>query len=201
MVYKFCSLATILLKISNIYYFPIYCKKMKKMLVFEKMCEAQQNLSSVESKEGIFILDRDGNILFANKKAREVYVLKNAISKILNEKGFHMKIKDKEVNVYPVFENGKISFFFGIIKEIKEIDDELEIVEYVDRAYEKVKLFKERVAHHFFNPLVIAKGYLNLLLAKNLDADSKESIEKAKTAIERIEAVVKNIVINGEISE
>ncbi len=36
---------------------------------------------------------------------------------------------------------------------------------------------------------------------KNLSPEDKIKVEKIKTAIERIEAVVRNIVINGEICE
>ncbi|KAA0000224.1 MAG: hypothetical protein FE047_01880 [Thermoplasmata archaeon] len=171
---------------------------MKKMLMFEKMCEMQQNLASVESKEGIFILDRHGNILFANEKAKEVWMLRNELGKILSKNSSCLRLGSKEINIYPIFENGKTSFFFGIVRETSS---DIELKRYVDRAYEKMKIFKERIAHHFFNPLVIAKGYLNLLLEKNLDADDKAQLEKIKTAVERVEAVVKNIVINGEICE
>ena len=34
-----------------------------------------------------------------------------------------------------------------------------------------------------------------------MDPDDKMKIEKAMTAIERVEAVIKNIVINGKICE
>ena len=54
---------------------------------------------------------------------------------------------------------------------------------------------------YFFNPIIIAKGYLDLLMDKELSQEDKIKVEKIKTAIERIEAVVRNIIINGEICE
>jgi len=66
------------------------------------------------------------------------------------------------------------------------------------RALEEEKKFKADTAHYFFNPLAIAKGYLEI--AKE-DGETKEKIEKALKAIERIEKVVKNVVTKGEIHE
>ena len=66
------------------------------------------------------------------------------------------------------------------------------------RALEEEKKFKADTAHYFFNPLAIAKGYLEM--AKE-DGGDIEKIEKALKAIERIEKVVKNIVTKGEIRE
>ena len=66
------------------------------------------------------------------------------------------------------------------------------------RALEEEKKFKADTAHYFFNPLAIAKGYLEI--AKE-DGETKEKIEKALKAIERIEKVVKNVVTKGEIRE
>jgi len=57
------------------------------------------------------------------------------------------------------------------------------------------------MSHYFFNPLVIAKGYLELLIEKEEDAEKRENIMKAKDAVERIEKVVKNIVTDGTIKE
>ncbi|MCD6474095.1 MAG: PAS domain S-box protein [Thermoplasmata archaeon] len=66
------------------------------------------------------------------------------------------------------------------------------------RALEEERKFKADTAHYFFNPLAIAKGYLEM--AKE-DGETKEKIEKALKAIERIEKVVKNVVTKGEIHE
>ncbi len=62
----------------------------------------------------------------------------------------------------------------------------------IEELLEKEKRMKAMLAHYFFNPIAIAKGYLQLSLENNED----EKIEKALKAINRIEKVVKNI-ING----
>lgn len=57
--------------------------------------------------------------------------------------------------------------------------------------------FKLRTSHYFFNPICIAKGFLELAKEKN----GGEEIEKALNAIDRIERVVKNIITEGKIRE
>jgi len=156
----------------------------------------QQNLSSVEDREGIFILDCNGNIVFANRRAKEIYKIKNEIKKLLTKERINFKKDNKEIIIYPVFEGKELKFFFGVIKDLGEI---IKMQNYVNMAHQHVKNFRENIAHYFFNPIVIAKGYLDLLSEKNVE--DKDKIEKIRTAIERIEAVVKNIVINGRIAE
>lgn len=183
-------------EISNIYWMNIYCTAMKSMLTFDKMDLVQQKLSSIENGEGIFILDCNGNIVFANKRAKEIYKIRNEIKKLLANKRINFRKGSKEITIYPIFEEGKPKFFFGIIKDLDEI---IKMQNYVNMAHQHVKNFRENIAHYFFNPIVIAKGYLDLLSEKNIE--DKDKIEKIKMAIERIEAVVKNIVINGRIAE
>lgn len=65
------------------------------------------------------------------------------------------------------------------------------------KALEQERRFKLKTAHHFFNPLCIAKGYLELALE---DAE-KNKIEKALQALERVENVIKNVTKRGEIHE
>ena len=68
----------------------------------------------------------------------------------------------------------------------------------VIKALEQEREFKLKTAHYFFNPICIAKGFLEL--AKE-EENGKNKIEKAIKAIERIEKVVKNITQKGEIKE
>lgn len=82
----------------------------------------------------------------------------------------------------------------GIAAGIAKIKAEEEMM----RALEEERKFKADTAHYFFNPLAIAKGYLEM--AKE-DGETMEKIEKALKAIERIEKVVRNIVTKGEIHE
>ncbi len=69
--------------------------------------------------------------------------------------------------------------------------------EKVKEALEKEREFKRRIAHYFFNPIAIAKGYL--LMA--LEEYNKKYVKKALKAVERIERVIKNIVERGLIAE
>lgn len=171
---------------------------MSKMLTFEKIDELQQNLSSQSGNEGIFILDKCGTILFANDKAAEIYEIIDDVKKVLTKRRIGIKRGNKEIAIYPIFENGELKFFFGVLRDMEEI---IKIKKFLDITYERVKNFREDIAHYFFNPILIAKGYLDLLYDKDMDVDDREKIEKTRTAIERIEAVVKNIVINGKIIE
>jgi len=196
--YKFCPDRTILFKISNIYGFWIYCWKMREMFVFEKIDCSKQNLRAMSNDEGIFILDRRGQIIFANEKAKEIYKLRRELKKTLSQNKTKLRKGCKEIVLYPIFDENKLKFFFGVIRDMEEI---IKIKKILDITYERVKAFREDIAHHFFNPIAIAKGYLNLLSEKNLDPEDKVKVEKVKTALERVEAVVKNIVINGKICE
>ncbi len=63
----------------------------------------------------------------------------------------------------------------------------------IEELLEKEKKMKAMVAHYFFNPIAIAKGYLQLYLESN----KNEEVERALKAIDRIERVVKDI-INGK---
>ena len=64
-------------------------------------------------------------------------------------------------------------------------------------ALEKEREFKLKTAHYFFNPICIAKGYLEI--AK--EEKEYKFVDRALKAIERIEKVVKNIVTEGKIKE
>ncbi len=168
------------------------------MLLFEKMSHNGQNLRSMSNDEGVFILDRSGEIIFANNKAKEVYKLKRELRKTLRRNRTKLRNGNKEIVLYPIFDENELKFFFGVVRDMEEI---IKIKKVLDVTYERVKAFREDIAHHFFNPIAIAKGYLRLLSDKSMDPDDKEKVEKAMTAIERVEAVIKNIVINGKICE
>lgn len=169
---------------------------MKKMLSFDNIKDKYKNLSSMSHRDGIFILDKDGSILFANSKANDIYTLHDTLDKVITGEQVCIQQNNKEITLYPMFEDGELTFFFGVIRDLEEM---IKIKEFLDDTYERVKTFREDIAHYFFNPIVIAKGYLELVQDHDIEIDDKEKIRKTITAIERIEAVVKNIVINGEI--
>ncbi|KAA0000013.1 MAG: GAF domain-containing protein [Thermoplasmata archaeon] len=68
----------------------------------------------------------------------------------------------------------------------------------VVKALQEEKEFKMKTAHYFFNPIAIAKGYLELAMEEK---DGKDKILKAIEAINRVEKVVKNVTQRGEIRE
>jgi len=80
------------------------------------------------------------------------------------------------------------------ITERKKAEHEME------RALEHERDFKLRAAHHFFNPIAIAKGYLDLTLEELTDLQ-EQKVKAARQAICRVEKVVKNVTQRGEIYE
>ena len=171
---------------------------MRKVFAFEEIDIIHQNLSSIEDEEGIFILNNRGDIIFTNRKARCIYGLRNEIKRCLKNKKIILRKKNNEIVIYPIFEKNDIKFFFGVIRNMEEI---IKMKKYVNSVYEKLRLFKENISHYFFNPLIIAKGYLDLLLDKEIDKEDKIKIRKVKNAIERIENVIRNIVVEDRIAE
>ncbi|HEC77300.1 MAG TPA: PAS domain S-box protein [Thermoplasmatales archaeon] len=78
-----------------------------------------------------------------------------------------------------------------------DITERKKAEEKMKKLLEKEMEFKLRTSHYFFNPICIAKGFLEL--AK--EEDGIDKIDKALKAIDRIEKVVKNIITKGEIKE
>ena len=70
----------------------------------------------------------------------------------------------------------------------------------VKRALEQEKVFKLKTAHYFFNPLCIAKGYIDLTM-ENVPDEERKKLKAARHAIERVEKVVENVTQRGEIHE
>ncbi|MBC7081335.1 MAG: PAS domain S-box protein [Thermoplasmatales archaeon] len=91
----------------------------------------------------------------------------------------------------------KIRLLEAISEELAAGIVKIKAIEKVREALEREMDFKSKTAHYFFNPLVIAKGYLELAKKE----DGKDKIEKAIKAIERIEKVIKNVTQRGEIVE
>ena len=81
-----------------------------------------------------------------------------------------------------------------------DITDKIKAEEEMMRALEQERKFKLEAAHYFFNPIAIAKGYLDLAI-EELPQEQREKLKAAHHAIERVEKVVKNVVEKGEIHE
>ena len=86
----------------------------------------------------------------------------------------------------------------SIAEEIAAGIAKIKAEEETRRALEQEREFKLRAAHYFFNPIAIAKGYLELILEEE---GENEKILKAIEAINRVEKVVKNVTQRGEIVE
>lgn len=68
------------------------------------------------------------------------------------------------------------------------------------RAIEEERCFKRDTAHHFFNPICIAEGNLELARRK-ASSDIDRELTEMERAIRRIKKVVVNVVERGEIHE
>ena len=106
--------------------------------------------------------------------------------------------KDILVSSTPLIVNGKYAGSISVnldITELKKAENEMR------RALEEEKKFKADTAHYFFNPLCIAKGYLELAMKDEKDAEQREKLKTIVNAVERVETVVKNVVMKGEVRE
>jgi PAS domain S-box-containing protein len=88
----------------------------------------------------------------------------------------------------------------SISEEIAAGIAKIKAEEEMRRVLEEEKMFKRDTSHYFFNPITIAKGYLNLVMEEVPD-EQKKKIESAYNAITRVEKVVKNVTQRGEIHE
>lgn len=81
-----------------------------------------------------------------------------------------------------------------------DITERKRAYEEMERALEKERIFKLKTAHHFFNPISIAKGYIDLV-SDDISGEDRKKILAARGAIKRVESVVKNATQRGEICE
>ncbi|MCD6513237.1 MAG: hypothetical protein J7K61_06525 [Thermoplasmata archaeon] len=170
---------------------------MKEMVEQRRNKVIRQNYYG--SGEGTFLMARDGTLLQASNLAFKVLdeIIDEVRSQLRREKTT-LRWRNYEINIYPLLDEGEITKYFGIVRD----NSEMEMMEqYVNIAYETITKFRRNVSHYFFNPIIIAKGYIELLMEGDIGADEKKKLEKARTAIERIEAVVKNTVMHGVIKE
>jgi len=104
----------------------------------------------------------------------------------------------------PIIIDGMQTGIFGIYRDIteqKRAEKEKETtLKEMQAILEKEQLFKLKTAHHFFNPIAISIGYMDLAMEK-LDGAQRKQIQQAYLAIKRIQNVVENIVQHGEIHE
>lgn len=103
-----------------------------------------------------------------------------------------------EIRFHRVACTGQIMRYIGVVRN-------LDMVEQMEQQLKKQlcreRLFKECISHHFFNPLCIAQGYLQLVLTRESKGDEEAMLDAAKQALARIETVVKNVVYDGDLRE
>jgi len=158
----------------------------------------------------------EGKVVYSNKKGREFIPIiekETSIQKKLDElikkkKNFSFEIKIKKrrwIEVHGKFiENGgKKSVLIDIldITKRKEIEGELKkSKEAMEKALKRERKFVEDISHYFFNPLCIAKGYIDLSI-QNVDPETRRKLQITKDAVMRVETVVKHVVMEGQIYE
>ncbi|MCD6512780.1 MAG: PAS domain S-box protein [Thermoplasmata archaeon] len=176
----------------------------EKKIAEEKLAESEAIFRAVaeSSPNGIFIAIGD-EITFINRAFEKItgYNLEE-----IKKRGMpyiygygdktEIKIKSKD---------GKIKWVIFSIKDLNVKDKRIRVgiltdVTDIRMVYETKRKFIEDTSHYFFNPIAIAKGYLELAMEKR-DGERDKMLNKVKEAIERIESVVRNIVEKGEIHE
>jgi signal transduction histidine kinase len=70
----------------------------------------------------------------------------------------------------------------------------------ITRIADREKRFVEDISHYFFNPLCIAKGYIDLSM-RDADPILRRNLEITRDAVDRVETVVKHVVMEGRIYE
>ena len=125
--------------------------------------------------------------------------IENIIDEIMRGKTpyvpeFRYVTKDGEIK-WAIGTGAKIKYkgreaFLGIMTDITDIK----------KIQERERKFIEDTSHYFFNPICIAKGYIDLL-KERVNGQERKMLEKAYEAVIRIEKVVENIVRGGEIRE
>ena len=69
----------------------------------------------------------------------------------------------------------------------------------IREIHEREKKFIEDISHYFFNPICIAKGYVDLISEK-VGEEEEIILMKAKEAITRVENVIINLIRRGGIN-
>ena len=184
---------------------------------FSKGNEIQEMISSVLDQISIGIVYiNEGKMVYSNKKGKEFMNLMekdSSVQKKLDElikkkKNFNFEIKIKKrrwIEIHGKFiENGgKKSVLMDIqdITKRKEIERELKkSKETMEKALKRERKFVEDISHYFFNPLCIAKGYIDLSI-QNVDPETRRKLQITKDAVMRVETVVKHVVMEGQIYE
>ena len=190
-----------------------------------KASEERYRVVCENSLVGIIVV-KGRKVLYVNKKMREILGYdeeelkenffnfihpddEDIVDEIFEGKTLQIRFFDKDGNI-KWFEMGGCKIRYNgnsyLINAIditrrKEMEERLkEANEKMQKALERERKFLEEISHYFFNPLCIAKGYLDLSIP-NADPSLRRKLEITKQAVTRVENVVKHIVTEGKIYE
>ncbi len=132
--------------------------------------------------------------LYRKYDLRELYTFP-----LITKKKLHgiIQIASSSKNIIPT-EKRKV--LLNVLEEIAAGMAKIRAEEEMREVLEKERQFKTDTAHYFFNPITIAKGYIELAI-KEAPEEQKEKLKSAHYAVTRVENVVKNATQRGEIRE
>jgi len=108
-----------------------------------------------------------------------------------------------ECNMSPVNFDDREAILLNImdISAQKRIEEQLQLSEQqMAEIVAREKRFIEDISHYFFNPLCIAKGYIDLSM-RDANPGLRRNLKITRDAVDRVEAVVKHVVMEGSIYE
>lgn len=177
-----------------------------------------------EWQEGLLLLNSHGNIIHANESAASFFNLApqkltgTSFLSLFNRRERRLlseRLRDppttplrylltREVNstirtyaltMHPVRERERIKLIVVTLHDFTRIE---QLQQERDRSLDRERTCIESISHHFFNPLAIAKGYLQLAQEES-DNGSEAKLRAASEALDRIEEVVKTIIRTGNL--
>ena len=144
-----------------------------------------------------------GDVGIVRKKMKEAMDGKNPASctvRLIRKDGGTAWV---ELDVCVVDYNNEKELLVNVvdITEKRKMEDNIKISnKRMEEIMERERRFVEDISHYFFNPLCIAKGYIDLSI-KEADPEMMRRLEITKSAVNRVETVVKHIVTERKIYE
>jgi len=179
-----------------------------------------------ESQEGLLLLNPRGHIIHANESAAAFFGLPSSKltgkpflalfsrreQRLLAERYKNLRdtplrylmtreedgdIRTHALTIHPVQERGKTLMLVITLHDFTRIEN---LQRERDCSLNRERTCIESISHHFFNPLAIAKGYLQLAQEESGNG-SEAKLRAASQALDRIEKVVKTIISTGDLDE